>query len=88
MGVADLGNMIHVVGGVIAEDGTQSSLVFSPQDGIWQEYDSPTDGTIHNFGLVPLETHLYLVGGELNQQVSAENLAYQAIYTFVMPIIR
>lgn len=88
MGVAGLGNMIHVVGGVIEGDGGQTSLVFSPQDGIWQEYDSPTDGPIHNFGLVPLETHLYLVGGEVEERISAENLTYQAIYTFVMPIIR
>ncbi|GAF85236.1 unnamed protein product, partial [marine sediment metagenome] len=42
MGVAGLGNMIHVVGGKIGEGGSQSSMVYSPQEGIWQEFDSPT----------------------------------------------
>ena len=88
MGVAGLGNMIHVVGGEIGEGGSQASLVYSPQDGIWQEFDSPTEDSISNIGLVPLETHLYLVGGELNGDIFPESFAYQAIYTFVMPIIR
>lgn len=88
MGVAGLGNMIHVVGGEIGEGGSQSSLVYSPQEGIWQEFDSPTTESITNFGLVPLDTHLYLVGGELDEVISEKSIAYQAIYTFVMPIIR
>jgi len=88
MGVAGLGNMIHVVGGEIGVGGSQSSMVFSPQEGIWQEFDSPPNEPIRNIGLVPLETHLYLVGGELDEGISGKNIAYQAIYTFVMPIIR
>jgi len=35
-----------------------------------------------------LDTHLYLVGGELDEVISKKSIAYQAIYTFVMPIIR
>jgi hypothetical protein len=88
MGVAGLGNMIHVVGGEIGEGGVQSSLVYSPQDGIWQEFDSPGAETITHIGLVPLETHLFMVGGESERGISQKNTAYQAIYTFVMPIIR
>ena len=88
MGVAGLGNMIHVVGGEIGAGGAQSSILFSPQDQIWQEFDSPTDSSITGLGLVPLESHLFLVGGEINEQISAKSIAYQAIYTFVMPIIR
>jgi len=88
MGVAGLGNMIHVVGGEIGEGGSQSSMVYSPTEGIWQEFDSPTTESITNIGLLPLETHLYLVGGELDEGISGKSIAYQAIYTFVMPIIR
>ena len=88
MGVAGLGNMIHVAGGEIGEGGSQASLVYSPQDRIWQEFDSPTEDSILNIGLVPLETHLYRVGGEIKGDISPKSFAYQAIYTFVMPIIR
>ncbi len=88
MGVAGLGNMIHVVGGEVGEGGSQSSLVFSPQDGVWQEFDSPEAKTLTNLGLVPLETQLYLMGGQLGDDPTTKNSAYQAIYTFVMPIIR
>ncbi len=88
MGVAGLGNMIHVVGGEIDGSESQGSLVFSPQDGIWQEFDSPALDSISNPGLIPWETHLYLVGGEIGAELSPKNIAYQAIYTFVMPIIR
>jgi hypothetical protein len=88
MGVAELGNMIHVVGGEAGDDSVPASLVYSPQDGIWQEFENPTQGSISSIGLVPLETHLYLVGGQLDGTISGNNIAYQAIYTFVMPIIR
>ena len=87
MGIAGLGNMIHVVGGEIGEGGSQSSLVYSPQEDIWQEFDSPTEKSLANFGLVPLDTQLYVVGGELGDELTAINAAYQAIYTFVIPII-
>ena len=88
MGVTELGNMIHVVGGEVGQDRLPTSLVYLPQDGIWQEFENPTPDTISNIGLVPLETHLYLVGGQSDGQISGNNIAYQAIYTFVMPIIR
>ena len=88
MGVAGLGNMIHVVGGEVGEGGSQSSLVYSPQDGVWQEFDSPDVKTLTNLGLVPLDTQLYLIGGQLGDDPTTKNSAYQAIYTFVMPIIR
>lgn len=88
MGVVGLGNMIHVVGGQVGEGGSQSSLVYSPQDGIWQEFDSPNAKTLTNLGLVPLDTQLYLMGGQLGDDPTTKNSAYQAIYTFVIPIIR
>lgn len=88
MGVAGLGNMIHVVGGELEEGDSQSSLVYSPQDGIWQEFDSPDAKTLTNSGLVPLDTQLYLMGGQIGDAPTTKNSAYQAIYTFVIPIIR
>lgn len=87
MGIAGLGNMVHVVGGENGEGGSQSSLVYSPQEDIWQEFDSPSEKSLANFGLVPLDTQLYVVGGELGDELTAINAAYQAIYTFVIPII-
>jgi N-acetylneuraminic acid mutarotase len=88
MGVVGLGNMIHIVGGEVGAGGSQSSLVYSPQDGIWQEFDSPDAKTVTSLGLVPLDTQLYLIGGQIGEGPTARNSAYQAIYTFVMPIIR
>jgi DNA-binding CsgD family transcriptional regulator len=88
MGVAGLGNMIHVVGGELEEGVSQSSLVYSPQDGVWQEFDSPDGKTLTNLGLVPLDTQLYLMGGQIGDDPTTKNSAYQAIYTFVIPIIR
>lgn len=88
MGVVGLGNMIHIVGGEIGKGGSQSSLVYLPQDRVWQEFESPEQQALTNFGLVPMETQLYSVGGQLGENLTAKNSEYQALFTFVMPIIR
>lgn len=88
MGVAGLGNLVHVVGGEIGAGGSEASLVYSPQEDIWQEFDSPNDDSLVNFGLVPLESQLYIVGGKLGEDLTSVSSAYQALYTFVIPIIR
>ncbi len=88
MGVAGLGNMVYAVGGVIEEGGLHTSLLYSPQENIWQEFDSPNDDTLENFGIVPLDNQLYVMGGKLGDDLTAINQAYQAVYTIVIPIIR
>ncbi|UCD98411.1 MAG: hypothetical protein JSV42_15880 [Chloroflexota bacterium] len=88
MGIAGLGNLVHIVGGITASESEQTALVYSSQDGVWQEFSSPNKEPLTGLGLVPFDTQLFMMGGQLGDKPTGNNSAYQAIYTFVIPIIR
>ncbi|MGA2819786.1 MAG: kelch repeat-containing protein [Anaerolineales bacterium] len=86
MGVAEIAGRIYVMGG----RGTPGSLPFleySPERDSWQSFQGPVPiGS--GVALVPLETYLYALGGQLGGKPSAANLAYQAIYAVILPLTR
>jgi DNA-binding CsgD family transcriptional regulator len=88
MGVASLADIIHVVGGVGEGGAALPALEFPPQADGWQTFDVPVAQVWQGLGVVPLGTRLYLVGGGLEGEPSAQNLAYQAIYVVSLPVIR
>jgi hypothetical protein len=87
MSAAGLGEIIHVMGG---ESTLQSSLIvleFFPQQKTWQALESSVDQTWSRLGLAPLGTRLILVGGKLNGAPTGQVIAYQALYTYAIPIV-
>jgi hypothetical protein len=86
-GIASIAEFIFVVGG---EGETGSSLLplqYFPQQDQWQEFEGPLSENWSHLGVVPTGMHLYALGGRLGGISTAQNLAYQAIYTILMPVI-
>ena len=57
------------------------------------EFYTPRDADVvldvgAHVGIVPVGSYLYVIGGQLNGDPSGQNLAYQAIYTIVLPVLR
>lgn len=88
MAVASLADIIHVVGGVSDDSDRLPSLEFIASRGTWEEYDSPSPFPWSELSMIAAGTHLYLVGGNLNNTLTGNVLSYQAIYLVNLPVIR
>jgi N-acetylneuraminic acid mutarotase len=88
MGVASMVDTLHVIGGVGEGGESLPSIELPAGAAAWEIYDSPFDGQWAFLGLAPIGTHLYLTGGEINGQPTANNLTYQAIYLINLPVVR
>jgi DNA-binding CsgD family transcriptional regulator len=88
MGVAGLADIVHVMGGQGNSDANTNTLEFFPQKDVWQTLESSIPQTWSSIALVPLETRLFVIGGRTGGNPTSQNLAYQAIYTIAIPIVR
>ena len=88
MGVASLANTIYVIGGESDRDEALGYIEFSSQSSEWKDFGETFDTGWSYLGIVPVGTHLYLTGGELDGVLTNQNLAYQAIYLINLPVIR
>ncbi|MBU0512073.1 MAG: LuxR C-terminal-related transcriptional regulator [Chloroflexi bacterium] len=87
MGVAVVADVIHIVGG-LGEVYDYISVAYFPRDDRWQAFETPPNDVGALIGIVSVGSYLYVIGGQLNGTHSGQNLAYQAIYTLVLPILR
>jgi DNA-binding CsgD family transcriptional regulator len=88
MGVASLAETLHIFGGVGEDGSSLPSLEYATTSGSWETYQTPFEGQWSHLGIVPVGTHLYLVGGEIDGKPTASNLTYQAIYLINLPVVR
>ncbi len=88
MGVASLADVIHVIGGTAGSDSPLPSLRYTPQTNAWEVYDSPLIGPWKRMGMGAAGNFIYIVGGELNGKLTANNLSFQAVYIINLPVIR
>ena len=87
MSAANLGEIIHVMGGESTQPSGLTMLEFFPQQKKWQVLDGSVDQPWSHLGLAPLGTRLILVGGKLNGVPTDQVVAYQALYTYAIPLV-
>jgi N-acetylneuraminic acid mutarotase len=89
MGVTAAVDIIYLIGGISNEaaDIALPSLEYIPNSSLWQEFDSPVTESWARLGMVLSGTQIYVLGGDLAQQPTSQNIAYQAIYTVSIPSI-
>ncbi len=88
MGVASLADRIYVVGGESGEEETLGFMELSTDSENWEVFSEIINADWSHLGVVPVGTHLYLIGGELDGNLTNQNLAYQVLYTIAIPIVR
>jgi hypothetical protein len=89
MGVISLADIIHLVGGEGQDH--LPPLKYFPQVDDWQVLEGENTDTLNDWShlqLAPIETSIYALGGLRGEQPSSQNMAYQAIYTIAIPVIR
>lgn len=88
MGAIGLADNLYILGGKGAVDGRLNALNYNPQMDQWTEFETPIDTSWLNPGVAALGNYLYAAGGLLDGKPTAQNLAYQAIYTILLPVVR
>lgn len=87
MGIASIVDVLYLVGGETQQEGGGITLAFAPAQNMWQEFPQPKVLTWSHMAVALLGSELYVLGGLIDQQPSAQNLAYKAIYTVSIPTI-
>ncbi|MFU8773614.1 MAG: Kelch repeat-containing protein, partial [Anaerolineales bacterium] len=87
LGVTSLADIIYIFGGVgdsLVPEHTFKSL---SQNNEWIPLEVEIDHSWASMGLVPIETKLFILGGQINDEPSGSMLEYQAIYTILVPMV-
>jgi hypothetical protein len=87
LGMTSVADILYVIGGERKTDSALLPLQYVPQQDQWQAFESPFSESWSHLGVIPTGTHLYALGGNLGGVPAAKNLAYQAIYTILIPVI-
>ncbi|MGH2523334.1 MAG: Kelch repeat-containing protein [Anaerolineales bacterium] len=90
MAVASIADIIYVVGGEGSTETSQSApaLEYFSQKDQWQPFEGPFQQSWSGLGLAGVSTNLYAFGGLKAGVATGQHLAYQAIYTIVIPIVK
>jgi DNA-binding CsgD family transcriptional regulator/N-acetylneuraminic acid mutarotase len=88
MGVASISNIIYVIGGEGEPGSELLPLGYSQEDDKWQPFESPFPKQWSYLVTLPLGTQLYSIGGKLEGMPTSQNMAYQALYTILIPVLR
>lgn len=88
MGVASASSAIYVIGGENETATPLPPLEYSQEQDQWLSFEAPFTNTWSSLATVPFGTQLYAFGGKMSNALTNQTLAYQAIYTVVIPVIR
>ena len=88
MGISVLADMIYLAGGENETNDPMPLLQYLPPKDQWVEIDQPPVAIGLFPAVLPYETRLFVLGGAVSEGIIAENQAYQAVYTVLMPVIQ
>jgi DNA-binding CsgD family transcriptional regulator/N-acetylneuraminic acid mutarotase len=63
-------------------------LKYLPSNDSWEELQSPFDGTWRDYQTTGLGSEMYLIGGQVNEDIRSYNFRFKALYTIALPIIQ
>lgn len=88
MGAAGVSNLVYVIGGEGDKGSVLAALQYLMEEDRWTTFDSPFPKSWVYLSLLPLGTHIYGIGGKMGDAPTGQNIAYQAIFTILVPIVR
>lgn len=87
VGAANVADILHVIGGV-GQSEALNSYKYIPALNEWQAFEFPATESWSNFGVVQIETDLYLVGGLYKGVPSGRNYRFQVMYSAFLPVVQ
>lgn len=83
-----LAEMIYVAGGKNEVGESLPVIQYLPPKDSWVEIDNPAIEIGDLPAVIPFETRLFVMGGLTENGYSNQSLAYQAVYTILVPVVR
>ena len=83
---ADIADSIYVAGS--GDESRLCTLGYQPSANAWQTFQAPPEAAWDGTALVALDNSLHLLGGREATTPIARHLAYQALFTVFIPIVR
>jgi DNA-binding CsgD family transcriptional regulator/N-acetylneuraminic acid mutarotase len=83
-----LADMIYTAGGKNSNEEFLPVIQYLPPRDSLMEIDSPPTEIGISPAVLPYETRLYILGGMNSEGYSDQSLAYQAVYTVLVPVIQ
>jgi len=87
LGVTNIVDNIYLIGGAHDSSEADYSYIYLPVSNSWQELQHPFSHNWTHFGQVLLGMRMYLIGGEIEETPSNQNISYQAIFTLSIPVV-
>ncbi len=88
MGISVLADMVYIAGGSDDQSSILPVIQYLPLSDEWVEIDQPLSAIGLYPAVLPYETRLYVMGGEVGNELQDNNQVYQAVYTILVPVIR
>jgi N-acetylneuraminic acid mutarotase len=88
MGIVTVADTIHLVGGVVDGSDNVPSLIYLPSTNTWNSLDPSYSQSSSGLGLVPVELNIYVLGGKTQEEVSAQNQSYRALFVIALPFVK
>lgn len=88
MGICVLADMVYIAGGSDELGSRLPVIQYLPLSDQWMEIDQPLQDIGLYPAVLPYETRLYVMGGEVGDELRDDNQVYQAVYTILVPVIR
>ncbi len=83
-----LADMVYTAGGKNSKEKFLPIIQYLPPRDSWIEIDSPPIEIGISPAVLPYETRLFILGGLNSEGYSDQSLAYQAVYTVLVPVIQ
>ncbi len=87
MGVASMADIIHVFGGIKNSGDAAGIDKYYIQLDKWDISNFPISNLGAFIGITPLETQIFIIGGEIDKTISNQTKSYQAIFTISIPLL-
>lgn len=87
-GMTALAGTLYLAGGTGERGETSLPLIrYDEGRGAWEEGEVPPVTLGYLPAVIPLDTQIHILGGEIDGKVQPTHIAYQAIYTVLIPAI-
>lgn len=86
-GVVNVVDNIFVIGGRNQDGVSDPSFIYVPAGELWQSIDLPISDQWSRMGLSLVGKQLFMLGGNISDEPTDGNYAYQAIFTVAFPVI-
>lgn len=87
LGVTSVADIIYVFGGIGESGDPDITFKSISQNNDWMPIEVSVIEPWSSMAMVPLETKIYILGGQLSGEPTGSMLEYQAIYTILVPMV-